>query len=1236
MDLEHTIIVGEIATHLTSQLNARNETAEAEAGDRGHIEQPAISTREIESADAESTPRKKPMLFRRDSQGRKRPFNTEGQEYQRQFPEFEQRVPALKDEQSRANMDDFTQKSSLTPTQANSESLYAQYDIPNAMRENNISNSQDGVNDDESENGRTQNNGQESAVSKQHHSAVTDSTAHTYRENDTGHVNFDFLQPSENQGEDRNQEMDENASQDASFAPRLQQLPHNHSFEPQTPAAPVNPFSQKGSVLKEHEMFGATQPSSIGRHIASPTSSRPSPDMYNNSSPQKRMTTSPLIGRGDETALQSSMRTMLRSEPADTPTRVEPLRTLSRSFDRRREPRDTYVSSKQSQERRKKAASASLPNSDSDTESDTKPVLKNRQREREREARIQRQLAQVTSTRPGSGSPGVIEVPSTEQRRRRSDRDEYLALCEGLDGQNTQQEDVIIDSQAIVEEPENMDHPETTTASAQLAGSEPAAGVSRGRMDMLPLKSSPRLSARTTSAEPQRVPDLYPNSPTDETSSPPKVPGSPLQQPSLPLQEVSTNRNDLRTPMPSKTQVMSDGADRTIPNTILETSPLGEDRIRPMGEIASLTSTENAYDAMVDDVPGFTQDVEYENAIRPRLSPTPPSRPRARDKDFPAFEGGNAMTASVQPPEKNIAADNNAYGRSDEPKEPKEQAKDIADDVDNGKEGKVAVPQDVQVVASVDAVGGPEQQHEDAVEIEDDDAVKSARKDETVVDEPRKKSKRTSKDVQTPPKAPAASRGGLRSKDELKGPSKALRRSDDTSTPKSSPAQRQSSRVTKSSSTTKTNSTRSSKRISDVSSVMSTPLSSLGSTPGSIGKPSTRKKTKTVAQVENVTPVPPAKTSTRKSAARTRLANEEAPVPAQPRASRRSTFQAKAVDTLASAPLKHSSKGKSGVLLVGDDDPVVTRSSKRKSTAQATRESSDDPLPLPTSTLNHVSSTKKENALFHRMAFAVSYVKEDKERSRVSDLIAQQGGRILHDGFDSLFETASSSRSRTQPSDEDAELTLSAVAKVVGFAALISDEHSRRAKYMQALALGLPCISGRWIMKCVVKGEVVDWSPYLLCAGQSSFLGNAMRSRTLTPYSAAEASFPDTFSSREKLLDGRSILVVTGKGQTEEKRRAYAFLTRVLGPARLSQVVDNEQARKKLLEDDSWDLLYVDKNESAAEATVFRSTVATGSKKRKRDPIAADEDASPAPKRIRIISDEVIIQSLILGQLLEE
>jgi hypothetical protein len=298
------------------------------------------------------------------------------------------------------------------------------------------------------------------------------------------------------------------------------------------------------------------------------------------------------------------------------------------------------------------------------------------------------------------------------------------------------------------------------------------------------------------------------------------------------------------------------------------------------------------------------------------------------------------------------------------------------------------------------------------------------------------------------------------------------------------------------------------------------------------------------------------------------------------------------------------------------------------------RGSSIDPLSLPHPPPSNSIQRKQATKLFANMAFAVSYVNQQDEKDIVSAAIAEKGGWILEDGFDILFEPGPASKSRPRSGIMD-HLTISAAARPTGFVALIADDHSRRVKYMQALALGLPCISGRWILECISKDEIVDWAAYLLCAGRSSFLGNAIRSRTLQPYSATETTFSENFAVRNQFLEGKSVLAVTGKGSAAEKRQHYLFLMRVLGPSRLEQVADLKQARKVLLESQhSWDLVYVGDNEKHTTEALFSQapSASAASKKRKKGPTPSATE--PAPEKVRIISDEVVIQSLILGQLL--
>jgi hypothetical protein len=282
------------------------------------------------------------------------------------------------------------------------------------------------------------------------------------------------------------------------------------------------------------------------------------------------------------------------------------------------------------------------------------------------------------------------------------------------------------------------------------------------------------------------------------------------------------------------------------------------------------------------------------------------------------------------------------------------------------------------------------------------------------------------------------------------------------------------------------------------------------------------------------------------------------------------------------------------------------------------------------------------------MVFTVSYVKDNDAKKGVIRLITQNGGLVLDEGFDSLFTLHPDTHTaHTEPGPDN--LTLTPSAHHTTFAALIADHHSRRAKFMQALALGLPCISGRWIEHCIQKSTLLDWEHYLLPAGESSFLGGAVRNRNLQPYPAATARLEDDVARRKKLLEGKSILIVTGKGKAGELKKAYLFLTHALGVRCVTRVQSNQEARKVLHEaerkGDEFDLVYVDDDERDAEKVIFGATSAaapTSTRKRKRGAaVPAEENVDegrnqPPPKKVKVINNEFVVQSLILGKLLED
>ncbi|KAK6004613.1 hypothetical protein QM012_008475 [Aureobasidium pullulans] len=288
--------------------------------------------------------------------------------------------------------------------------------------------------------------------------------------------------------------------------------------------------------------------------------------------------------------------------------------------------------------------------------------------------------------------------------------------------------------------------------------------------------------------------------------------------------------------------------------------------------------------------------------------------------------------------------------------------------------------------------------------------------------------------------------------------------------------------------------------------------------------------------------------------------------------------------------------------------------------------------------------------IFSGMAFAVSYSADSSEKNRVLELIQAHGGLTLEKGFDELFSVKdiedASENIRTIPSsttnDVDA-LVLSARAQTLGFVALIADKHSRRAKYVQALALSLPCLSGRWILDSVASAAPLPWTKYLLPAGESAFLSGAVRSRTLTPYLPTTTKLAQTIQDRERLLQGGRVLLVSAGagGRKWEARRAYAFLTVALGASVVRRVSGLDPAKHILDAEEGWDWVYVEGTIEEAESILFRDgsaeetgTVKKGRKRKREDEGKEKMVAIGRDGKVKIVGDEFIVQSLILGDLM--
>ncbi|KAF2483624.1 hypothetical protein BDY17DRAFT_151281 [Neohortaea acidophila] len=311
------------------------------------------------------------------------------------------------------------------------------------------------------------------------------------------------------------------------------------------------------------------------------------------------------------------------------------------------------------------------------------------------------------------------------------------------------------------------------------------------------------------------------------------------------------------------------------------------------------------------------------------------------------------------------------------------------------------------------------------------------------------------------------------------------------------------------------------------------------------------------------------------------------------------------------------------------------------------------------------AASNDEYGLFSGMAFAISYGANDAGKANVTHLIIRNGGLVLESGFDELFDlpflddappspakkSLRAGEQAERPEDDDTVvLNLKPEYQRLGFVALIADRHSRRAKYLQALALGIPTLSERWITDSLDRSRnptllakeatatVLPWPKYLLPAGESAYLGGATRSRTMLEYSAKDAVLAITIEQRSVLLnaDDGVLIVVPKKGKASwDRRKAYAFLTLALGAGRVKRVGDLFEAKALSSHDDAvWRWIYVDGAVGEAGEVVNGKA----GKKRKRD----DEGSAKAgggnllsvgDGRVKIVNDEFVVQSLILGAL---
>ncbi|KAF2651839.1 hypothetical protein K491DRAFT_636781 [Lophiostoma macrostomum CBS 122681] len=332
------------------------------------------------------------------------------------------------------------------------------------------------------------------------------------------------------------------------------------------------------------------------------------------------------------------------------------------------------------------------------------------------------------------------------------------------------------------------------------------------------------------------------------------------------------------------------------------------------------------------------------------------------------------------------------------------------------------------------------------------------------------------------------------------------------------------------------------------------------------------------------------------------------------------------------------------------------------------------------------SSARVGGTVFANMAFAITMDpnSSDSLRDSIMQLVTSNGGQVLENGFHEFFTdmdgsedgstsaTASKGKGKATAGSGDS-LSIKHEYKDLAFVALISDSFCRRSKYIQALALNIPAIHHRWLVDSIASAAPLPFANYLLPAGASTYLDprGIVRSRTMILYTpgAEGFSFQDIVADRDLLLDDQSVLLVTGKNKSEkEQKKPFVFLARALGCKVVGRCVDLAAA-KDMVQDGTWDRVYVNDGGKAPAQTVKRIEEAanvlfgtpipssssakprqTGRKRKRAESEDTEGDAGSGNnkgknmvlagdvdgKKVRVASDEFIVQSLILGALLDE
>lgn len=194
---------------------------------------------------------------------------------------------------------------------------------------------------------------------------------------------------------------------------------------------------------------------------------------------------------------------------------------------------------------------------------------------------------------------------------------------------------------------------------------------------------------------------------------------------------------------------------------------------------------------------------------------------------------------------------------------------------------------------------------------------------------------------------------------------------------------------------------------------------------------------------------------------------------------------------------------------------------------------------------------------------------DGKSRSDILSAVRDSGGVVIDDLFKYLKMDISYSPNRWVIERDAVQWV--GEPKELQRLFLLADNYNLKPKYLMALALGIPCLSIKWLYACLDAGKELDWRPYLLPQGRPTVL------ESVTPSQQIDLNWGERpehlFDIMEnpvasRLLEGQSVLCsgpdMTPRGKDVDKASFIVRIILAMGATRVEAVHDISYAAQPL------------------------------------------------------------------------